>query len=53
MSKNLNNILMLLLIVFLALFLDFFMRTVERHYGIGECIIYRNDLQKYNLYPKK
>jgi hypothetical protein len=52
MSKNLNNILIILLIVILAMFLDFFMRAVERHYGICDCVVYRNDMQKYNLYSK-
>lgn len=50
MLKKLNNITILFFIVILALFLDFFMRAVERHYGICDCMVYRNDAQKYNLY---
>lgn len=52
LKNNINIILITLLACIFAISLDIIMKSIESHYGIGECQIYRNDQQEYNLYEK-
>lgn len=47
-----KNAIRLSLILLLAVCLDFMLISLERHFGICQ-MVYRNDVQEYNLYNKQ
>ena len=46
--KNIIKLNILIIILILAMFMDFLMISMEKHLGV-----YRNDLQEYNLYNQQ